>query len=65
MQGRTPRDPRGQTVHVDLELWGEPQAAENRQPPAAVEATRTGGSGGHGAAGRRRGSQRPEGGPGG
>lgn len=50
-QGQTPRDPRGQTVHVGLELWGEPQTAENQQLRTAVEATRMDGSGGHGTAG--------------
>lgn len=43
---------------MDLELRGEPQAAENCWLPTAVEATRTGGSGGHRAAGRRRGRAR-------
>ena len=51
-QGQTPWDPQGQTVHVDLGLWGEPQTAENHQLHTAVEATRMDGSGGHGTAGR-------------
>lgn len=41
-------------MHVNLELWGEPQTAENHQLHAAVEATRMDGSGRHGTAGRRR-----------
>lgn len=41
-------------MHVNLELWGEPQTAENHQLHTAVEATRMDGSGGEGTAGRRR-----------